>query len=215
MKKIDKAILLICLILTSFLLLGRFFHYPNAVRDIVTGQFPENIRLFYPKIYLFFAPFFQFADHWTILSFKQHLSFLFSLILGWIFLKVYISDSEKVNYKKEIGYFFIFIFIFVSIVAVIILIPRPMARLEVVDPDGLVVDFHTHTNCSWDARKSFTPENKQKITDHLMKMFPGRSAQKQAACLCRIYGTRISNDTIMSITGLTTPESIRNAPIIQ
>lgn len=35
---------------------------------------------------------------------------------------------------------------------------RPMAKLVVADPNIIVVDFHSHTNFSGDARKGFTPE---------------------------------------------------------
>ena len=37
-------------------------------------------------------------------------------------------------------------------------LPRPMAKIAVADPNVVVVDFHSHTNFSGDARKGFTPE---------------------------------------------------------
>lgn len=177
MKKTDKVLFFCAFVLTVLLLSGQFFHYPGAVRDILTHQFPEGLNLSYPKIYVFLAPFFQFADHWTILSYKQHVSFLGALILGWIFLRIFLRDVKGVNCKKEIGYFLIFIFAVVFVVAVIILVPRPMAKLTVQNPDWMVMDFHSHTNRSWDARKSFTPEKNMEwhrkagfhvsfITDH-------------------------------------------------
>jgi hypothetical protein len=33
-----------------------------------------------------------------------------------------------------------------------------MAAIEMQDPNAVVIDFHSHTNASWDANKSFTPE---------------------------------------------------------
>jgi len=35
-------------------------------------------------------------------------------------------------------------------------VDRPMAALEVSNPDSVIVDFHSHTNASWDGRRAFT-----------------------------------------------------------
>jgi hypothetical protein len=38
-------------------------------------------------------------------------------------------------------------------------LPRPMAKIVVSDPGVVVVDFHSHTNASEDARERFSPED--------------------------------------------------------
>src|SRR5690349_6635804 len=62
-------------------LAGQVFHRPNALRDLATGAFPADARLAYPALYLIFAPFFQMADHWTILGLNQHFALLAELNL--------------------------------------------------------------------------------------------------------------------------------------
>src|SRR6185436_1410201 len=37
-------------------------------------------------------------------------------------------------------------------------LPRPMAGISVADSSVVVVDFHSHTNASGDARSGFSPE---------------------------------------------------------
>lgn len=38
------------------------------------------------------------------------------------------------------------------------LLPRPTARIALADPDLIAVDFHSHTNASWDGRRGFDAE---------------------------------------------------------
>jgi hypothetical protein len=42
--------------------------------------------------------------------------------------------------------------------ACVVALPRPMARISVTDPNVVVVDFHSHTKFSRDARSGFSPE---------------------------------------------------------
>lgn len=162
MQKRNKVLLFIAILFTIFLLLGQLFHYPSAVRDIVTGEFLSNCKLVYPWIYVLFAPFFQLVDHLTILSLKQHFAFLFLLNVGWILFRIRALRGTILTANltlMECGKFLLFQIVLFIFAGIIILVPRPMARLEVTDPDGMVLNFHSHTCHSWDARKSFTSAN--------------------------------------------------------
>ncbi|MBI2915637.1 MAG: hypothetical protein HYY07_02120 [Elusimicrobia bacterium] len=161
MSKRNKIFVAFGIFLTSFIIFGQIFHLPNSVRDIVAGAFPQNCHLSYPTPYIIFAPFFHLADLLTILSLGQHFSFLAALVLLWCgtrFILIWgcpITIAVLLREGLKLILWVVGIFIFIAIA---VLIPRPMAWLEVTDPDLFVVDFHSHTNNSWDARKSFSIE---------------------------------------------------------
>lgn len=148
-------------IISAVIVIGQVFHYPSAVKDAVTGGFPEGIRLTYPWAYHLFAPFFQIADHFTILGKVQHFTLLAWLIGGWFLVRLFLQWGQSWNIRKvlaEAGRFLIYIVAVLGIVAAIVLLPRPMARLAADDPDILVVNFHSHSLHSWDGRKSFSAQ---------------------------------------------------------
>jgi hypothetical protein len=133
-------------IASAGLLAGWFFGHPSGVFEITGGQFAGTATLDYPAIYVPFAPFFHAADHLTILSVHQHMALLAFLNLLWILRRPRILKSLQFNLA------------YAAFLAATILIPRPMARLEVKDPDILIYNAHSHTSHSWDAHKAFTPE---------------------------------------------------------
>src|SRR3989338_366599 len=162
-------------IMSLVVLAGQFLRYPSDVREIISGSFIEGIRLYYPAWYILFAPFFHAADHITILSLNQHMAFLAILNLAWVFKRFFLlrkgvrptacvrprlgkGDLGLAVLAKEIFRVLGFNAVFAMILGAVILIPRPMARLEVHDPDILIYDAHSHTSHSWDAKESFTPE---------------------------------------------------------
>jgi hypothetical protein len=53
----------------------------------------------------------------------------------------------------------IFVGAFLLTYAGAILLPRPMARLATQDPTVMIVDFHSHTSASRDARRGFSVED--------------------------------------------------------
>jgi hypothetical protein len=165
---------------TLGVLAGQVFPHPSAVRDAVTGEFPSFASIAYPKIYLFFSPFLQFADHFTVLSIRQHIAFFAFLNAAWFLFRAFGGRKKRTpvhRVLREAGLWLAFVLVYASAAAAVILIPRPMARIALSDPDRLAVDFHSHTSYSWDARKSFTPEQNMRwhsragfdaafITDH-------------------------------------------------
>ncbi len=172
------ALRLALLVLGTVLLLSQFVSYPSQVQNI-GGGFDSAVSLEYPAAYRVFAPFFQAADALTLLSMYQHLVFLLFVNLLWLAFRTYMNGIPKnprdmmLEILKLIG----LNLAYAAAAAVIVLIPRPMAALRTANPDLLIVDFHSHTNHSWDARRSFSPRknlewhrragfNATFITDH-------------------------------------------------
>ncbi len=146
---------------TLALCAGQIFRYPNSVRDIADGSFPDFLKLDYPLMYTVFAPFFEIADRWSFLSLRQHEVMLIWLCAGWVLFRICRNRNAQWNIfhaLKEFGYFAGYLAAVACAAALVTLVPRPMAALKSLDPDIMLCDFHSHTSYSWDARKSFTPE---------------------------------------------------------
>jgi len=152
--------LTIAIVLTVAIVLGQVFGYPSDIKDIVTGQFNKGIRLHYSLTYLLFAPFFQVADHLTILSIKQHIAFGSAVNLFWIgcrLLKLFGTPFSIRLFLIEVGGVLLLNLSLFIVFVVAVLVPRPMARLQLDDKDLLVFNIHSHTHASWDGRRSFSP----------------------------------------------------------
>ncbi|OGR87996.1 MAG: hypothetical protein A3A86_06750 [Elusimicrobia bacterium RIFCSPLOWO2_01_FULL_60_11] len=133
-------------IATAVIIAGYFFGHPGGVFELTGGEVAGAAVLDYPAVYIPFAPFFHLADHLTILSVHQHIAMLAALNLLLALRRPGVLKFIQAN------------LLYAAVLAAVILIPRPMARLEVKDPDLLIYDAHSHTSHSWDANKSFTPE---------------------------------------------------------
>jgi hypothetical protein len=152
--------LTIAIVLTVAVVLGQVFGHYSDIKDIVTGQFNRGIRLHYPITYLFFAPFFQVADHLTILSTRQHIAFNSAVNLFWIgvrFLKLFGSPISIRLFLVEVGKVLLLNLAVFLVFVVAVLVPRPMARLELDDKNLLAFNIHSHTHASGDGRSSFSP----------------------------------------------------------
>ena len=150
----------IAIVLTVAVVLGQVFGHPSDIKDIVTGQFNRGLRLHYPITYLLFAPFFQIADHLTILSTRQHIAFGSAVNLFWIgvrFLKLFGSPFSIRLFLIEVGKVLLLNLGFFLVFVAAVLVPRPMARLELDDKNWLAFNIHSHTHASGDGRDSFSP----------------------------------------------------------
>src|SRR5438105_2841841 len=128
-KKFDlqKSIFWSFIGLSLVILMGQIFRYPTPVKDLVTGKFPEMASLEYPTVYTIFAPFFQIADHFTILSASQYWTLLTWLNIGFVFFNFLNTKSPPIHIKV----FLIIAFklmaqnlILLLLASIIILIPR-------------------------------------------------------------------------------------------
>jgi len=130
----------------------------EPLRDAVTRQPVPDVVLYRPFGYLVLAPVCEVLDAFTLLSVRQHLALvatIVALLVTWRLVRARRRGSWRpardvaAVVAGAIG---------VATVYLLCVVPRPMAALRITDPDVVVVDFHSHTNASWDARKSFTPE---------------------------------------------------------
>lgn len=132
------------------------------LRDAVSMQPLGNFTLYFDMYYLLLAPWLNILDLMTSLSLTQHMAWILSL---WL-LGIYISFKFFRCYKPKLHQFWVALIALLlgfaamlSIYAVVMLVPRPMAMLVVPEQDMLVVDFHSHTDASHDANKSFDAED--------------------------------------------------------
>jgi len=152
--------LTIAILLTVAIVLGQVFGHPSDIKDIVTGQFNKGIRLRFSITYLLFAPFFQVADHLTILSTRQHIAFGSAINLFWIgvrLLKLFGTPSSIRLILIEGGKLLLLNLALFIVFVVAVFLPRPMAKLELDDKDLLAFNIHSHTHASGDGRRSFSP----------------------------------------------------------
>jgi hypothetical protein len=150
-----------------FVLLSQAFRLPSPVRDAASGAWPAGFSLHLPPLYWLFAPFCGPADRITLLSYHQAVVFLVYAVAA---ILVFLGLR-----KGALGVLLLIVFLSWTV-----LIPHPQARLVAVDPDILLIDFHSHTSFSHDGRKwpiAFTPERNMRwhqaqgygaafITDH-------------------------------------------------
>jgi hypothetical protein len=148
--------------LTVLVLAGRIMAYPASVRDIIHGSFVEGITLKYPAIYTFFAPVFQLADRITMLSIKQMLILLIYINALWVVFRAAALFGKAATYRdipaEVVRFIGINAFVLLC-VSLSIFVPRPLPTLVKKDPDVIVLDFHTHTEHSWDGRPGATLSN--------------------------------------------------------
>jgi hypothetical protein len=146
------------LLLTAAVAAGAVFS-EEPLRDAVTRQPVPDVVLHRPFGYLLLAPVCEILDAFTLLSVRQHLALIatiVALLVGWRVVRAHRRGSWRP--ARDVAAV-VAGAVAVAATYLLSIVPRPMAALRVADPDVVVVDFHSHTNASWDARKSFTPEH--------------------------------------------------------
>lgn len=154
----------------------------SPLRDAATGAPVPEATLQLPAGYVLLAPFSNLLDALTLLSLRQHIALLVTLIVlfalwwwrrGHIVPATVSTGRRAVRHAARIGLALVGLLI---VYAVALLLPRPMARLE-VGPNIVAIDFHAHTMYSHDGRWNWTPEDVRRwhtaagygavyITDH-------------------------------------------------
>jgi predicted metal-dependent phosphoesterase TrpH len=152
------------LLAVAILVLGSAPFAIDPVRDAVTlGPIPEA-TLRRPAGYILLAPFSNILDLLTLLSVRQHVALLLTLVLGyglWFWRRGRILPASvpparrAARIASRLG---LALLALLSVYAIGVLLPRPKAALE-VGPELLAVDFHSHTKYSHDGRPDWTPED--------------------------------------------------------
>jgi hypothetical protein len=134
------------------------------VRDAVTlTTLPEAV-LRRPLGYVLLAPVSDVLDLLTLLSLRQHVALLLTLLLGyaiWFACRgrvtpVTVAPGRRaVRVAARLGLALLAV---LAVYAAGVFIPRPMAALDTA-ADVIAVDFHSHTKYSHDGRPDWTPED--------------------------------------------------------
>ena len=118
-------------------------------------------RLHLSAAYLALAPYCDVMDALTLLSIRQHVALLatvFALYAAWRWRQ----GSGRGVSLGALGECVRAGAVLATVVAVYTigaLEPRPMAALSLTDVNALAVDFHSHTDASWDGRHGFSAED--------------------------------------------------------
>ncbi len=131
--------------------------FPLApLRDALTGQAPAGFELEPSFWHLATTPFSSFADSILCNGVRQDIVLFAYLLAGfWIYRLAFGLKIPTARALKQYAGYLLLVFLYLGWA---VLGPRPAARLVAKDPNALLLDFHSHTNASWDGRKSFSAE---------------------------------------------------------
>jgi predicted metal-dependent phosphoesterase TrpH len=133
------------------------------VRDAATLGPIAEAMLRRPLGYVLMAPVSDVLDLLTLLSLRQHIALLLTLLIGyavWFAWRgrvtpVTVAPGRRATrIAARVG---LAILAVLATYAIGVLVPRPMAALDTA-ADVISVDFHAHTKYSHDGRPDWTPE---------------------------------------------------------
>jgi predicted metal-dependent phosphoesterase TrpH len=154
--RLSKPLIATCIV--ALLLLGSAFVGATPILNAETGLRTTDASLIHPAAYTMLAPVCTLLDALTLLSVRQHIAVLATAILLVLIWRVVHGFSRRTSVGREAAV------AFGTLVAILVvygggaIIPRPMATISMLDSNDAVIDFHSHTNFSWDVPKRFTAE---------------------------------------------------------
>lgn len=128
----------------------------TPVLDATTHAAAAGATLVRPTAYTVLTPVCELLDALTLLSLQQHAALLLTLVLlavVWRTLRARRHTTSAVH-ETMVGLGLLAALVAVYVVGIVV--PRPMAALRLSDPNDVAIDFHSHTNHSWDAHRTFT-----------------------------------------------------------
>jgi hypothetical protein len=137
----------------------------DPIRDASTGGAVPEATLDRSAGYLLIAPISAILDTLTLLSVRQHIALVVTLVLGWAVwwwwsrrtIDLAVAPARRaVRIAARVGIAFVAL---VGLYAVAVMVPRPMAALRTEGPALLSVDFHAHTRHSHDGRWNWQAED--------------------------------------------------------
>jgi hypothetical protein len=148
----------------SALVLGSAAVPLAPLRDAVTHGDAAGAHLGLPAAYVALAPFSDLADAISLLTVRQHVALLLTVLLAFVAWRILrrgrgvVMTSRVRRFGTESLAFAVLLASVLAFYAAAVLSPRPMAALELGDADELAIDFHTHTEASHDGRAGLTPD---------------------------------------------------------
>jgi predicted metal-dependent phosphoesterase TrpH len=151
------------LVVVALVLLGAVFP-TDAVRDAVTFEPISEVTLHRPAAYVLLAPVSNVLDTITLLSLRQHVAFLLTIIVAYAVWWWFVGRTslERVaperRLLRETARIGVGLVLVVGLYSAATIMPRPMVSLE-AGPNIIAIDFHAHTRFSHDGRPDWTPED--------------------------------------------------------
>jgi predicted metal-dependent phosphoesterase TrpH len=197
------------------------------LRDVVTNAPVQIADLVRPAAYVAIAPLSDVLDTLTLLSLLQHVVLVLTIGLAFICWRLWRRAPSTLT--AEIRAASVALFVLAILYVAMAVAPRPMAALRLQDPSLVAVDFHSHTNASYDARAGFSAA--QNRGWHQAAGFGAAYVSDHHSLRGVRAGTRanptISGDTTMLLPGLEAsysgqhvvvlgvPHDARSAPVRQ
>ena len=137
----------------------------DPIREATTGGAVAEATLERPAGYVLIAPVSAILDTITLLTVRQHVALLVTLVLGWAAWWWWSrrerdlalpSNRRAVRIGARIG---IALVMLLGLYAVALMVPRPMAALRKDELAIVSVDFHAHTKYSHDGRWNWEAED--------------------------------------------------------
>ena len=144
-------------LLVALVLLGAVASRAPLVLAL-SGQDAPGVALHLSPAYLALAPVSDVLDALTFLTPRQHVALLVSAALAYLLWRVVRGRRRRSVKALALGELLgaaAFLGSVVAVYLVGVLAPRPMAAIRALDPDAVVVDFHSHTSRSHDGREGF------------------------------------------------------------
>lgn len=147
-----------------------------------------DVRLVFTPAYVLLAPFCNVLDALSLLGKRQHIVVLATLVIvyaAWRVAAQFRSRPSRPGFLREVRYALRAFGVLIVVYGVGAVAQRPMAAILATDAAIVVVDFHSHTHYSLDARPDFSPSDNREwhasagfnaayITDH--KSYDGAQA---------------------------------------
>ena len=137
----------------------------DPIRDAATGGSVPQATLDRSAGYLLIAPISAILDTITLLSVRQHVALVVTLVLGWAIWWWWSRRStdlaippgrRTVRIVARVGIALVGL---IGLYAIAVMVPRPMAALRTEGPAILAIDFHAHTRHSHDGRWNWEAED--------------------------------------------------------
>jgi predicted metal-dependent phosphoesterase TrpH len=145
-------------VLVTLLVLGTIAFAQAPIRDAVTHGDVTGMRIAISREFAIVAPFCAILDMQSLLTVPQHIAVLATLLVGFAIWRVavFLRGTTYPVWREEVAALLLVLAVPVGLLLVNVLVPRPMAKLELDDPDLVAVDVHAHTASSHDARPDWT-----------------------------------------------------------
>ena len=144
--------------LPVLLLPGRAPSIVDAHDRALTG----GVSLELPAGYVALSPLSRLLDTLTLFSNPQTAAFFITIaVIVAATMLATRSRSKRRPLSRALRASSVLLLDVVMLEAVVIFAPRPMAYLQVADPDVVRVDFHSHTRASRDANQRFSGEDRR------------------------------------------------------